>query len=230
MVFGKRSTGAGGEPALLMVKDRKRGSLEIGHDETVVLLGPSGAGKSTWLRSAVGLGPDFDEVRLLGQPFTRQRLATTVGWVPQSDGVFLSETVWQNVYAPKYVEPCRKDWAVDAIDWVGLAERAMEPVVHLDWAAKRRVALARAVARRRPLLIIDGELDKTLWPMFPALCSQFPWLHGVLVATATAEELAWRADAVALVDDGKILVQAPLAHLVDSLDPGIRSVLAWTTP
>lgn len=53
---------------------------------------------------------------------------------------------------------------------VGLADRATEPVVNLGSGGRRRVALARAVARRRPLLIIDGELDRSLWPLFPSLC------------------------------------------------------------
>lgn len=230
MVFGRRGPDRGDEAPLLAVRDEQRGSLRVGQDQTVVLLGASGSGKSTYLRSIVGIGPGFDEIVLQGEPFSRQRLAATVGWVPQGDGVFLSETVWENVHAPKYVEPCRRDQALDAIDWVGLSERAMEPVVNLNVANRRRVALARAVARQRPLMIIDGELDKTLWPMFPALCQQFPWLRGVVVATATADDLAWQADVVAPVDRGRVLGQAPLAELVDSHDPGVRSVLAWTTP
>lgn len=230
MVFGRRSKGTDDEAPLLAVRDHERGVLRVGADETVVMLGASGAGKTTWLKSVVGIGKAFDETLLLGLPFTRERLASTIGWVPQGDGVFLSETVWENVHAPKYVEPCRRDHAVDAIDWVGLSERAMEPVVNLDLASRRRVALARAVARQRPLMIIDGELDKTLWPMFPALCQQFSWLRGVIVATATIDDLAWQADVVAPVEDGRVLDQAPLAELVDSTDPGVRSVLAWTTP
>jgi ABC-type multidrug transport system ATPase subunit len=230
MVFGRRSRSDGTEPPLLEAQDPVRGQLSVGVDETVVLLGASGAGKTTILRSIVGVGATWAGVRLQGKPFSREQLARTVGWVPQGDGVFLSETVWQNVHAPKYVEPCPEHEAADALDWVGLADRADDPVSWLDLSARRRVALARAVARQRPLLIIDGEMDRSLWPMFPALCKQFDWLRGVVVATATADDLAWGADAVAPVGGGRILTQAPLAELVDSRDPEIKAVLAWTTP
>jgi ABC-type multidrug transport system ATPase subunit len=229
MVFGRPRRTTGDEP-ILVVHDRERGSLEIGDDQTVVLLGASGAGKTMWLRSLVGIGPGFDQVSVYGKPLTRDRMPSMLGWVPQGDGVFLSETVWSNVHAPRYVEACDRGLAADALDWVGLADRAAEPVVNLGLSGRRRVALARAVARRRPLLIIDGELDKSLWPLFPALCQQFSWLRGVLVATATIEELAWAADAVAPVEEGRVVAQAPLAQLLTSTNPDVKSVLAWTTP
>jgi ABC-type multidrug transport system ATPase subunit len=215
---------------LLSVRDSARGSLEVGQDQTVVLLGASGAGKTTWLRSLVGVGTAFDETLLFGKPLTKAGVAASIGWVPQSDGVFLSETVWSNVHAPKYVEPCDPERAMDALDWVALADRAMEPVANLGAGARRRVALARAVARRRPLLIIDGELDRSLWPLFPSLCKQFSWLRGVVVATATVEDLAWSADKVAPIEEGRVLDQAPLATLMESTNPGVKSVLAWTIP
>jgi hypothetical protein len=52
----------------------------------------------------------------------------------------------------------------------------------------------------------------------------------VLLATATAGERAWGADTVALVSDERLVAQAPLAELVDSTDPAVRSVLSWVSP
>lgn len=167
---------------------------------------------------------------MFGKPLTKAGVAASIGWVPQSHGVFLSETVWANVHGPKYLEPCEPERAMDALDWVGLADRAAEPVVNLGSGGRRRVALARAVARRRPLLIVDGELDRSLWPLFPSLCEQFSWLRGVVVATATIEDLARSADHVAPVEDGRVLEQAPLETLLASTNPGVKAVLAWTTP
>lgn len=231
MVFGRRTRSEGAGPPLLEARDAERGCLTVGVDQTVVLLGPSGSGKTTILRSLVGVGRHrWSEVQLLGKPLSREQLGATVGWVPQGDGVFLSDTVWQNVRVPRYVEPCSEEDAADALDWVGLADRADDPVSYLSLSGRRRVALARAVARQRPLLIVDGELDRSLWPLFPALCEQFDWLRGVVVATATADDLAWGADTVAPVGRGRILAQAPLADLVDSDDPEIHAVLAWTLP
>jgi ABC-type multidrug transport system ATPase subunit len=195
-----------------------------------VLLGASGSGKTTWLRSLVGVGRSFDQALLFGKPLTKAGVAASIGWVPQNDGVFASETVWANVHAPRYVEPCDPERARDALDWVALADRAGEPVTNLGYGGRRRVALARALARRRPLLVIDGELDRSLWPLFPSLCEQFSWLRGLVVATATIEDLAWHADGVAPVEDGRVLDQAPLATLMKSNNPDVKAVLAWTSP
>ncbi len=215
---------------MLMVRDGRRGDLDLDDGEMVVLLGASGTGKTTWLRSLMGLEHAFERTTYRGRPFTRARVAEAVGWVPEGDGVFLSQTVWDNVATPLHVMATPPALAADALDLVGLADRASEPVSNLNVGARRRVALARALARRSPLLVVDGELDPTLWAFWPSLRAHMPWIRAVLVSSATADETAWRADRVALVDDGCIVGQAPLAHLVDSRDPRVRSVLAWVTP
>jgi ABC-type multidrug transport system ATPase subunit len=222
--------GSGRRRLLLVARDRRRGNLELGDGELVMLLGASGAGKSRWLRALFGLDDRLDHVELLGRRADRKVLGASVGWVPQGDGVFLSETVWANVRAPRYVEPCPAADAADALDLVGLADRADEPVGHLGFGGRRRVALARTLARRKPILIIDGALDRTLWDLFPFLRSTLPWLRGVLVAGTVADEMAWRADSVALVSDGRIVHQGVLADIMQSRDPALRSIRAWITP
>jgi hypothetical protein len=55
-------------------------------------------------------------------------------------------------------------------------------------------------------------------------------VEAVLLATARAGDRAWAADSVALVADGRLVAQAPLAELFDSGDPDVRAVLAWVIP
>lgn len=214
----------------LNVRDGERGALDVGDGEMVVLLGASGQGKTQWVRSLVGLGDDFDRCDAFGRSLTRDRIPDVLSLVPQGDGVFLSDTVWDNVYAPRHVKPCDRSHAADALDLVGLADRAPEPVANLGVGARRRVALARGIARRRPLLVVDGELDPTLWSFWSSLLNEMPWLRGVLVASSIAGEVAWRADSVALIENGVVVGQAPLAHLSDSRDPQVKAVMAWVTP
>ncbi|HET9770145.1 MAG TPA: hypothetical protein VFS16_04595, partial [Acidimicrobiia bacterium] len=95
---------------------------------------------------------------------------------------------------------------------------------------RRRVALARARASRRPLLVIDGELDPVLWALLPGVLEQAPGVESALLATAIAGERAWVADTVVLMSGERLVAQAPLAELVDSTDPEIRAVLAWVSP
>lgn len=218
--------------ALLDLDDPLRGRLVVGSGQTVVLLGPSGSGKTRLIRALLGLEGSGPEAVLSvhGRRARPPELAALVGWVPEGDGVFLSDSVWDNVARPPGVAPNDAALARDALDLVGLADRTREPVANLTPPGRRRVALARALASRRPLLVVDGELDPALWALLPGVLEQAPGVEAVLLATATAGERAWGADTVALVSDERLVAQAPLAELVDSTDPAVRAVLSWVSP
>jgi ABC-2 type transport system ATP-binding protein len=218
--------------ALLELDDPVRGHLVVGIGQTVVLLGPSGAGKTRLIRALLGLEGSGPEAALSvrGRRARPRDLAALVGWVPEGDGVFLSDSVWDNVARPPGVAPTDPVLARDALDLVGLADRAREPVANLPRGGRRRVALARALASRRPLLVVDGELDPTLWALLPGVLEQAPGVEAALLATATAGERAWEADTVALVAGDRLVAQAPLAELVDATDPEVRAVLSWVSP
>ena len=217
---------------LLELDDPVRGRLVVGRGETVVLLGPSGAGKTRLIRALLGLDGSGPEAVLSvrGRPARPRDLAALVGWVPEGDGVFLSDSIWDNVAHPPGVAANDPELARDALDLVGLTDRIREPVANLPRRGRRRVAFARAVASRRPLLIVDGELDPALWALLPGVLEQTPGFEAALLATATAGERAWGADTVALIADDRVVAQAPLGELVGSTDPGIRSVLSWVSP
>jgi len=218
--------------ALLELDDPVRGRLVVGTGQTVVMLGPSGAGKTRLIRALLGLEESGQEAVLSvrGRRARPRELAALVGWVPEGDGVFLSDSIWDNVAHPPGAAPNDPGLARDALDLVGLAERVREPVANLPRRGRRRVALARALASRRPLLVVDGELDPTLWALLPGVVEQAPGVESVLLATATAGDRAWEADTVALVSGERLVAQAPLADLVDSTDPEVRAVLSWVSP
>jgi ABC-type multidrug transport system ATPase subunit len=217
--------------ALLELDDPVRGQLVVGSGQTVVLLGPSGAGKTRLIRVLLGLDGSRPEpvLSVRGRTARPQDLAALVGWVPEGDGVFLSDSIWDNVAHPPGATPIDPGLARDALDLVGLVERAREPVANLPRRGRRRVALARALASRRPLLVVDGELDPALWALLPGVLEQAPGVESVLLATATAGDRAWKADTVALVAGERLVAQAPLAELMDSSDPEVRSVLTWVS-
>jgi ABC-type multidrug transport system ATPase subunit len=229
-------------PPLFEFDDPARGRLSVAAGETVVLLGPSGAGKTRLIRSLLGVAPPGGTragppagLLVRGRPAGSEGLAPLAGWVPEGDGVFLSDTVGDNVGRPpanrsRNSAPCDPAAARDALDLVGLADRAGEPVQGLGRGGRRRVALARALAARRPLLVIDGELDPTIWALLPELLEQARWIETVmLAASSTAAITRFGAATVALMADGRIVAQAPLPALAASSDPDTRGVLVRVT-
>lgn len=214
---------------VIRIRDSVRGNLSVYEGELVLLLGPSEAGKTSLIRSMVGVGDPFDEAFVFGRPVTARAMADLAGWIPEGDGVFLSETVWENVAGPRRSPVAPRKWAVDALDLVGLADRAAEPVISLGRGGRRRVALARAIARRRPVLFIDGALDPTLWVHVPMILDGLPWLQATVIALAAADDLIWRAHRIAMVGSGRIIAEGTCAEMMASVDPTVRAAWAWVT-
>jgi ABC-type multidrug transport system ATPase subunit len=212
-------------PALLVgFDDAVRGRLTVCEGERIVLLGASGGGKTTLLETMLGLRRPVLQRR--GSP-----LAALCAFVPQGDGVFLDATVVDNVRRPSHLLPeIRETDARDWLDLLALSAVADQPVAALSFRMRRRVALARALGQRKPLLVVDGELDGTVWPLLPTLLDFVPHLSSVLAASSKADVWAWRADSVALVDGGRVLAQDTMAQLARSADPLVGTSLACVTP
>jgi iron(III) transport system ATP-binding protein len=146
-------------------------SLEINRGEIFTLLGPSGCGKSTTLRMIAGLeNPDSGEISLNGELIvdTGARKFTppekrNMGMVFQSFAVWPHMTVFDNIAFPLRIRrdsraSIRKK-AMDALDLVGLADRAQEYPWQLSGGMQQRVALARAIVYSPDLLLLDEPLS-----------------------------------------------------------------------
>ncbi|MFX4295153.1 metal ABC transporter ATP-binding protein [Streptomyces bohaiensis] len=152
----------GGRPVLRGV------DLTVGPGEVVALLGPNGSGKSTSVRAAVSQIPlTGGELRLFGTPVRRFRAWQRLGYVPQrstaAGGVpaTVREVVAAGRLARRGLRPLgRADRAAvrDALDQVGLADRAGDPVDSLSGGQHQRVLIARALTTAPELLIMDEPL------------------------------------------------------------------------
>ncbi|MBL7061463.1 MAG: ABC transporter ATP-binding protein [Dehalococcoidia bacterium] len=144
-------------------------SFKIERDEIVGLIGPNGAGKTTLIRCLLGiLKPDSGKVRFNGEDITKRHLWEIVqkGMVGTFQVVkpFRHLPIIANVLVgclcPRITK--RGEWvkraevrARDALEFVGIADLALEPASILSHGDLKRLEVARAIATEPELLILD---------------------------------------------------------------------------
>ncbi|MEJ3742512.1 anchored repeat-type ABC transporter ATP-binding subunit [Actinomycetes bacterium KLBMP 9797] len=200
-------------------------TLRVSAGELVGLIGPNGAGKTTLLRAALGLLPlSSGRIRLDGR--TPGQARGTIGYVPQRH-----EFAWDfPISVEKAVmagrarrigllrAPGQADrWAVDeALERVGMTALRRRPIGELSGGQRQRVLVARALALRPELLLLDepftgldtptqnlladllrqlGREDKAILmtthdlPAAAALCARLCLLNRTVVADGPPDRL-----------------------------------------
>lgn len=185
-------------------------SLAIDQREIVCLLGGSGCGKSTLLRGLAGLSPlQYGSVSFLGEPLVAPH--------PRAALVFQQPSLlpWLDVRGnvgfgldfarqPAIDSGARTQRILDAIDAVGLGERARAFPAQLSGGQAQRVALARALAREPELLFADepfSALDAITRAEMQALLVDLVhrWHTAVLLVTHDIDEAIMVADRILLM-------------------------------
>ena len=140
-------------------------TFSVDRGEVVALLGPSGCGKSTLLRAIAGLQPlSGGSVRWSGEDLARvpphQR---GFGLMFQDAQLFAHLSVAKNVaYGLSAQRVPRADRAArvaELLDLVGLPSYGERPVTELSGGEQQRVALARSLAPRPRMLMLDEPLS-----------------------------------------------------------------------
>lgn len=196
--------------------------LELRPGTWTGLLGPNGAGKTTALLAIAGLLPldggciTIDGQRVQG-PSPRR-----VGWVPQDIALYPTLTASENLRAlgalhgvPRRELDARVDWA---LDWIGLAHRAHEPVEQFSGGMRRRVNIAGAVLHRPPLLLldeptvgVDPQARARIFRMLEALCAEGMTL---LHSSHELDDLESACDTLAVLDRGRVVAHGSTVDLI----------------
>lgn len=166
----RRRFDVGGEP----VHALNGVSLTFEAGEVVAITGPSGAGKSSLLHILGALdAPTSGTVRINGTDITGASERTqsefrlkNIGFVFQAFNLLPTLTAWENVALPRMfagesITAARGD-AIDLIERVGLGDRATHRPNQLSGGQIQRVAVARALIMRPPVVLADeptGNLD-----------------------------------------------------------------------
>jgi ABC-type Fe3+/spermidine/putrescine transport system ATPase subunit len=199
-------------------------SLEVADSEIVAVLGPSGSGKSTLLRAIAGLvEPSNGHIMWDGRPIDDvPPHRRGFGLMFQGYALFPHMTVAQNVgFGLEMAKHSSIDSEVDeALSWVGLAGFGPRQVESLSGGEQQRVALARTLAPRPDLVMLDeplGALDRNLRQKLVSDTRRVLEEREVtaIVVTHDRDEAVAMSDRLALMRGGTIVQTGHLEELLD---------------
>ncbi len=208
--------------------------LSVERGELVAVMGPSGSGKSTLLTIAGSLeeassgqvlvdGVDLETVSRSDRAKLRRR---SIGYVFQDFNLLPGLTAVENVSLPLELDgvpsKAARAAALDAMEELGVADRAGRFPDELSGGERQRVAIARAIVGERGLLLADeptGALDSVNGEAVMRLL-RTATQRGVagVVVTHEAQLASW-ADRVVFLRDGRVVDQTVAP-------PGPESLLA----
>lgn len=196
-------------------------TFDIPRGRMTAIVGPSGAGKTTLLNLIAGLDTPTDgSVIVDGQDVTRLSEAEKValrrdrlGFVFQNFGLLPLLTASENVSVPLRIRQMsraeREQRVIEALDWVGLRQRASHRPHELSGGEQQRVALARALAAQPALLLADeptGQLDSQTGKRVIGVMRRLVDELGITLVVVTHDaQVRDAADLVLQMRSGKLL-------------------------
>ncbi|OAI52884.1 ABC transporter ATP-binding protein [Betaproteobacteria bacterium SCGC AG-212-J23] len=216
-------------------------SFELKRDELVGLIGPNGAGKTTLLRLITKiLRPDSGRIVFNGEDITGLAPWTVVdrgiAGTFQNMRPFRHLPIIANVMVPLVAPRARRrgEWvqrieakAMDAREFVGISDMALEPASALSQGDLKRLEVARAIATEPELLLLDEPLGGLNSAESDLLARSIRRLHkggrfgrlhsegpAVLMIEHKLKELMSIVDRVIVVDYGEIIADGPPAEVV----------------
>lgn len=198
-------------------------SLDIGEGEFVCITGASGSGKSTLMHILGCLDTPTEGSYALGNKdvsnLPRQELAEIrnkqIGFVFQGFNLLPRTSAVENVEVPLlYSRPVlsatdRRTRALQALDSLGLSDRADHHPSQLSGGQQQRVAIARALVNSPSLILADeptGNLDTKTSIEVMKLLQQLRAKHGITIVLITHEpEIASYGTRIISIRDGLIV-------------------------
>ena len=197
------------------VKALNHVSLSVNEGEWVAIMGPSGSGKSTMM-NIIGCmdKPSMGQVILDGKDIAQESSKSLtqirrdkIGLIFQQFHLVNYLTALENVMVAQYYHsmPDEKE-ALEALERVGLAERAKHLPSQLSGGEQQRVCIARALINHPQLILADeptGNLDEANENM---VIDIFKKLHAegrTIIVVTHAPEVAAFAERTLVLEHGK---------------------------
>lgn len=215
-------------------------SFTVGAGEIFGLLGPNGAGKSTTIRMlATLLEPSGGRISICGYDAARhpKEVRARLGCVLTGDrSVYWKLTAKENLeyfaalnHLPRQIA---KERVAEVLERFALADRANDVVERFSTGMKQRLALARALLARPPVLLLDeptvGLDPQSALKLRELIVELSREGHVILLTTHYMEEADQLCDRIGIIDHGRIIALDTPARLKASLQ-GISTlkVAVW---
>ena len=196
-------------------------NIEVYAGQFIAVVGRSGSGKTTLLNLLAGLDMptmgsvtfgEKDLAAMTENELTEMR-RHKIGFVFQSFGLLPLLSAFENVELPLRISSVgareREERTSKALEMVGLSARSNHRPYELSGGEQQRVAIARSMVNRPPLLLADeptGELDSTNARTIFGLFAEMVRTQGISVVAATHDSaLLAMADQVLEMRDGAIV-------------------------
>jgi ABC-2 type transport system ATP-binding protein len=199
-------------------------SFRVNAGETIGLLGPNGAGKTTTVSVIAGLlSPDSGEVLIEGKQVKSDTdsVKLKIGLVPQDMALYDQLSARDNLtfFAALYslAGTKAKQAMDDALNLVGLADRANDKVKEFSGGMKRRLNLAAALLHDPQILLLDeptvGVDPQSRNAIFDNLEVLKKRGKTLIYTTHYMEEAERLCDRIVIIDHGKVIADDTLQGL-----------------
>jgi phospholipid/cholesterol/gamma-HCH transport system ATP-binding protein len=217
--------------------------LSVNRGETQVIKGSSGSGKSVLLSMLVGLlSPDQGQVLVEGEDVTRfksidewRRVWLRTGFLFQGAALFDSMNVADNIAFPlreheSLSEPEIASRVAEVLSWIELEGIEEKMPSELSGGMQKRVGLARAIVLRPEIVVYDEPttgLDPLTSDTISELIRRLQRERQVtsIVVTHDVRCAFLVADRIAMLDEGRILIEGTLDEIKQSEHPKLRAFL-----
>jgi phospholipid/cholesterol/gamma-HCH transport system ATP-binding protein len=220
-------------------------SFDVTEGQAFCLMGRSGSGKSVTLRQMIGLiQPDSGEIWVRGQKINELKgvelseLRRKIGFLFQYSALFDSITVGENVAFPLHwhtrLPPTEiRRQALTLLGQVGLEEAYDKMPTELSGGMRKRAALARALALKPPILLVDepsSGLDPITAAEIDTLLLDLKDQHGttMVVVTHNIPSAMRLGDVLAILGEGRIIETGAPEQLRNSGDQFVQQFMSAT--
>jgi branched-chain amino acid transport system ATP-binding protein len=211
-LIGEAMTGGYGGADIL-----KSCTVDVDEGQIAVIVGPNGAGKSTAMKAMLGmLNLKSGSVRFKGKDIshlsTQDRIAEGIAFVPQTDNVFVSMTVLENLEMGAFL---REDDISQTVEQIFelfpmLAEKQQQLAGELSGGQRQQVAVGRALMSQPSVLMLDEPTAGVSPIVMDELFDRILEIRQTGVAILMVEQNARQA--LSIADKGFVLVIGENRH------------------